>query len=411
MPRQRHEPGSVGFKVVLLVSFAFLVSGVGDATCLRFVVVFDVEDAAQWRAQSNGTMTMTRPDVRIVSRPAGVRRAYSSLHEVTFPRPHIPMVVGAFGQLAQSNYGKALDAMNNSVITLEMEGVFVRADNVMLEGNSYVMLDPGCHQPCKTWIKEIVESVTYGYSVYRSVVCVGHMYSATYAHWLLEIWPCLASLDQYILRRSVVLLPQRTRFNVEGLKFLGVSESQIVTGFDTVVFAERFYTIDAVTCHKVSAVLITNLRNSLVRRFALDRETPTLFVTYNRERGKNRRIRNYKELRNRLESEWPSITWQNCRLVGSLCERAVYFNKVKVFFAGHGSVMANTLFMQADTAIIELQGRSHGSTIFQWLCAYTGKHQTIGWDASISFLGRAANTINIDAAVELVSAGLRSIGA
>jgi hypothetical protein len=77
----------------------------------------------------------------------------------------------------------------------------------------------------------------------------------------------------------------------------------------------------------------------------------------------SRAIANYEEIQEAVRNEFPSIPWKDSFNFLTLKEQAAYFDDVKFLFGVHGSVVANMIFMQHNTAIVDLQ-------MDQWLLSF-----------------------------------------
>jgi hypothetical protein len=145
----------------------------------------------------------------------------------------------------------------------------------------------------------------------------------------------------------------------------------------------------------------------MVKTFALWSKKPTRFITYNRV-NMSRAIANYQELRTAVATTWPKIPWEDSLRLEKLADQAVYFDTVKFLFGVHGSVLANMIFMQDETAVVDLQ-MEQWLLSFLWLAAQTGKHIVVGRDPRITWRGMTPNVIDVKYVLEMFERALKAI--
>jgi hypothetical protein len=245
--------------------------------------------------------------------------------------------------------------------------------------------------------------------MYESAICLGHQHSSDFGHWFLEVFPAYAALPTDLLRKSVVVVPEPYHHVFDGFAYLGVRPNQIIAGVNIPIFAKEFYTVDFIICGDLNKFLITKLRARFVESFNLCKEKPAKFLTFNR-RNMSRSIGNYEELRTAIRERFPSIPWEDSLNLLTLKEQAVYFDKVKFLFGVHGSVLANIIFMQDDTAVLDLQ-MEQWLLSFLWLAAYTGKFMVVARDHRIGWRTLTPNIVDIELVLSMVKAGLEAISA
>lgn len=370
----------------------------------------DVADKQMFIPYANESITLTKPGVEFNSRPHGLKWVKELFKNPKLPQPYNPVVIGNSakeGMLVYNN--NQFWGIKKEVTLIHMENVLFTSDNTLIQGNKYVMLTESCHPRYWQMFYTHPESVTYEYPCYESAISLGHQHSSDFGHWFLEVLPCYAVLPKEILQSSVVVVPYIAKHIIEGFKFIGVHESQIVAGVDIPVFAKKFYTVDFIICGDLNPYLITNMRKLFVERYGLWKSPPSRYITFNR-RKMSRCMANYDEFRTRIADKWPSIPWEDGVSSSNLEEQAKYFDAVKFIFTIHGSILANIIFMQDNTAVVDLQ-MEQWLLSFLWLSAYTGKHIVVGRDPRISWRGLTPNVVDLDYALQLVEAGLRAIQA
>jgi hypothetical protein len=115
-------------------------------------------------------------------------------------------------------------------------------------------------------------------------------------------------------------------------------------------------------------------------------------------------------LRSHLKIAFPKIPWEDSLNPLSLREQALYFEDVKFLFAVHGSVLANMIFMQDGTTVVDLQ-MEQWLMSFLWLAGYTGKHIVVGQDSRISWRDLKPNVLDLTYVMSLIRTGLQTLGA
>jgi hypothetical protein len=243
--------------------------------------------------------------------------------------------------------------------------------------------------------------------MYESAICLGHQHSSDFGHWFLEVLPAYSVIPRDILHNSIVVLPERRPFIVDGFSMLGVHESQIVTGLGVSLFARHFYTADFVFCGDLTRFLIVSFRKLLVRTFALGRSPPSRFVMHNRW-NMSRAVGNWAELVTAIKAAWPHLPWEECPAVAGVRKSAVFFDGVKLLFGVHGSIFANMIFMQPDTALVSLE-MEQWLLSFLWLGAYTGKYLTLGRDMRITWRGLTPHIVDVNYILSLFGHALAQL--
>lgn len=359
---------------------------------------------------ANDSITLTFPGVEFNGRPNGLKWAKELFQRPKLPQPHNPVVIGNAAHEGMLVYRDNQFVHTKKEVTLiHMENVLFTSDNTIIQDNKYVMLTDSCHPRYWAMFYKAPDSITYNYPCYESAISIGHQHSSDFGHWFLEVLPCYAVIPKEILQSSVVVVPYIAKHVIEGFKFLGVDESQIVAGIEIPVFAKKFYTVDYIICGDLNGFLISNMRRLFVERYGLWKDAPTRYITFNR-RNMSRCMANYDEFRNRIAQKWPGIPWEDGVTSANLEEQARYFSTVKFIFTIHGSILANIIFMQDNTAVVDLQ-MEQWLLSFLWLSAYTGKHIIVGRDPRISWRGLRPNVVDLNYALQLVEAGLRAIQA
>jgi hypothetical protein len=322
--------------------------------------------------------------------------------------PHAPIPIGPdIGgvNLPYNNGRFVLDL--HTVVFIHMRNVTFLSENVYIYENCYVLLTQDCHPRYWGMFYRAPPSITYEYPMYRSAVCIGHQHSSDFGHWFLEVLPAFAVVPREIIQRSVVVVPFAHPFVLDGFAVIGIPEKQVVAGDNAPFFAIDFYTMDFKHCSDLNQWLIIRFQDLLVKKFNIWKVLPTKYVTFNRP-NMSRSIGNYEEVRQHLKERFPSISWEDGKHYKTLTENANYFQHFKLLFAVHGSLLGNIIFMQYDTAVIDLQ-MEQWLLAFLWLSAYTGKFMILGRDPRITWRGLTPNIISLEYVAELVDRALTEV--
>ena len=366
-------------------------------------------ESVSFKPIGEGSVKLVLPKVvysKIMSKAVSKVNLYN---EIPIPKPHPIIPVGPHTKGNQIPYtGGSIFPINQNIILYHFTNVTFTSETVIISDNNYNLFTKSCHPRYWDMFYRSPSSVTYTFNIYESAICLGHQHSSDFGHWFLEVFPAYAIIPKDILQKSVVVVPFIRKHVIEGFNFLGVSKEQIVEGDNIVLHANNYYTMDYTFCGDLNRFLIANLRELFIKRFGLGKNPPTEYLTFNRP-NMSRCMKNYDEVRNALKEKWPNIDWKDGIYHKTLAEQAAYFDKVKFVFVVHGSVLANIIFMQPNTAIVDLQ-MEQWLLSFLWLSTYTGKYMVVGRDPRISWRGLTPNVININYVLELVEKAFKTAG-
>ncbi|OHT05399.1 hypothetical protein TRFO_06003 [Tritrichomonas foetus] len=356
-----------------------------------------------------GSVTLHRPQVFTTSAIKGIVSREEIDINIDIPEPHEVIRIGEHAMGGHLPFQRgSFSGIRQNIVLYHVENATFLSEAVFIQDGDYYLFTQACHPRYWPMFYKTPPSVTYNYKIYQSAICLGHQHSSDFGHWFLEVLPAYAIMPEEILKKSVVVVPFKREFVIFGFEFIGVKEEQIVEGDNIPIFAYHYYTMDYTFCGDLNKYLIAKMRQMFIERFNLAKEPPTEYVTFNRP-NMSRCIGNYKHLRNELREKWPSIKFSDGIYYKSLKDQAVYFDKIKFLFAVHGSVLANIIFMQPNTVVVDLQ-MEQWLLSFLWLSAYTGKFMVVGRDPRISWRGIKPNIIDLKYAVSLIEAGLKAGG-
>jgi hypothetical protein len=124
----------------------------------------------------------------------------------------------------------------------------------------------------------------------------------------------------------------------------------------------------------------------------------------------SRAIGNWGELVGEVKRTWPNVLWEECPAMTGVRASALFFDDVKLLFGIHGSIFANLIFMQPNTALVSLE-MQQWLLSFLWLGAYTGKYLILGRDMQITWRGLKPHIINVKYVLSLFAHALDQLKA
>jgi capsular polysaccharide biosynthesis protein len=107
----------------------------------------------------------------------------------------------------------------------------------------------------------------------------------------------------------------------------------------------------------IHPVLMSRLRDLIATKVELDKMTPSRYALMNRKKRQARRIVNFDQVRDELVRLWPSVKWEFVESEKTVLTGAKLFNAFLFFMGTTGAGMANTMFMQPESVVCEVQGR------------------------------------------------------
>lgn len=298
------------------------------------------------------------------------------------------------------NFDPLLLLFRNSVFTSE---------SVVVRWNGYHFLTLQCHP--RYWnasTSKFYNISKISYYKYKSVVCLGHQHTSDFGHWFLEVLPCFFAVPQWILDSSIVIVPYMKKYIIEDLALFNIPPDRILEGKDNYFYAENLYIMHSKWCGDLSHKLIQNMKIKFMQIFELNKEPPYRYVLYNRF-NMSREIENWDEVMAAVKTQHPSINWENGQNFYTIREQAKYFNTIKLFFAVHGSILANIIFMQSKTSVIELQ-MEKWLLSFIHLGGYTEINMIEGRDASIMHIPVQKTPVDALYIAKLISLGIQRLG-
>lgn len=322
-----------------------------------------------------------------------------------FKPPTFLQLVASNGYIPNENSIEFFDPL----LILFRKTVFT-SESVIVKRNGFHMTTLQCHP--KYWNSSFSKFYSFkyiSYYKYQSVVCIGHEHTSEFGHWFLEVLPCFFTIPQYILDNSIIVVPKIKKFIIEDLALFNISQERILAGQDLYFYAENLYMIHSRWCGDLNNKLIQNMKQKFIELFNLSKSKPYRYVLYNRI-NKSREIKNWDEVLTTVKADHPSIKFEIGLDFFTIKEQARYFNSIKLFFGVHGSIMANIIFMQPGTSVVELQ-MEKWLLSFIYLGGFTDINMIEGRDTNI--LHSAVQSTNVDPKYisRLISLGIEKLAA
>ena len=286
----------------------------------------------------------------------------------------------------------------------EIHNVVFSTECVIIKENGYHTFKHACHP--RYWrIGLPYHTPHITYEMYDKVISIGHQHSSDWGHWFLEVFPGYVALPEELLHNCFICLPFARDFIINNLLSIGVQPWQIIEGDNKRYYANTFYTIESLWCGDLNRFLLVNMKYYFFKKFKLDLIKPSRCLLYNRAKGMNRRIKNFDEFFNAVQEKWPQFIWESIYPPAFIEECTRYFASVQLFFAIHGSILANEIFMHAGTVVVELQ-------MSAWLLSFinlgpmTGIYQIEGRDSNVVYRDLEESTLDLQYLMRLIKAGL-----
>jgi capsular polysaccharide biosynthesis protein len=186
-----------------------------------------------------------------------------------------------------------------------------------------------------------------------SIAAISSRWSHNYFHWLLNVFTKFEVLERAYTFPDYYFTPCDHEFQREGIAALGIGEDMLIPAR-----SGSHVNADTVFVASVPGISGYVRRSSLdfVRRCFLIGERPTLSskrLFISRSAAGGRRVVNEKEIAALLRDHG----FETVRLEGiSIREQAGLFSDAELIVAPHGAGLANLVFCEPGTAVVELFG-------------------------------------------------------
>lgn len=197
--------------------------------------------------------------------------------------------------------------------------------------------------------------------------------SANYYHWLIDYLPRLILLDeiQEYDDFKIVLNENLANFQIDAMSILEIDESRIITLSDD-EYAETPHLINMPLLAK-KTIPHPHIPKLLRKLVAPEKSSKRQRLYINRSDALNRRIANESELEKVLSKyNFSSHTLSNY----SFMEQASLFHNAEIIISPHGAGLANLVFCQPNTKVIEISHPGHRVTSMYSIAKFGKLHHT-----------------------------------
>ena len=294
---------------------------------------------------------------------------------------------------------------DHSINILTLHNVVFSTECVIIKPNGYHTFKHECHP--RYWNIGLPYHTPYiEYEKYDRVICIGHQHTCDWGHRSIEVLPAIIALPEEYKINSYIALPFAYDYVVDNLMAIGIQRWQILDGDNKRYYANTFFTVESRWCGDLNRYIVVNMKQFFSKKFNLENISSYRYVLYNREKGMSRRISNFDDLVQAVKANITEYKWEVGETIFNIEEASKYFASIKLFFAVHGAIIANEIYMRVGSVVIELQMES-------WLLSYvflgpmTGIIQIEGRDCSISYRSKEENKVDIDYCVSLIKTGVK----
>ncbi|MEN9343462.1 MAG: hypothetical protein RLZZ453_249 [Chlamydiota bacterium] len=206
----------------------------------------------------------------------------------------------------------------------------------------------------------------------KRVVVVAQEGSSNYYHWMVEVLPKLAMLEESNISYDLLYVSTLLPFMSQTLSLFGINQEKIVEAWpNTYIEAEELIipSAPALSCYTPKWI-VEYLRNKLIpqadRIFSKQLFSKKVFVS--RKKASYRRILNEDEVFGMLEP----LGFVRYHLEDlTVLEQVHLFHHAEVIVAPHGAGLVNLVFAQPNASVIELF-QEHEDDSFWYLSQIVG---------------------------------------
>ncbi|EAX91018.1 hypothetical protein TVAG_264940 [Trichomonas vaginalis G3] len=296
----------------------------------------------------------------------------------------------------------------NNIYYFNYKNVICRTDLSFYFNNTIYINSIQCRPRFFNYSAEDHPIIDIKYNSYDDVICIGHQHSTDFGHWMVEIFPLYWYIPKDVLNRSIIAVPRISQFFVDCLNILEIKKSRIIYGDDLYFHAKNLHTVRAPYCDYISYQGMINFRRNIVKSLSLDKIQPFRFVFFNRKKGMSRHLGNFDLLLEEASRKYQNISFEQGVFYDRIVDQIKYFNEMKLLLAVHGALMANLVFMQPDTYVIEIQ-MEKGQFCFLRTAIFTGKKITVVRDQSISYRAVRDNVLNLSIIMPAVDSVMKNV--
>ena len=242
-----------------------------------------------------------------------------------------------------------------------------------------------------------------------NTISLCHAFSSNYAHMIFDVMPPLTVINHSIIKNSHFLVNQTFPYVYELLEScFGIMKEQIICMKpDTFLYCETIMTMNPHPFYQIYGTLIIKLRSIFVNKFGLDQSPPNRFVVFNRKL--TRRISNFGPVYYEILTRFPQYPWEMRKKLNTLRNTSKYYNEIRLLFGPHGADFANTIFMQENSVVCEIQG-SEFVSCYLYFSNFLGLHHIAMRIPEMGiFLLLDTNVAPINVVIEMIKKGISYI--
>lgn len=188
-----------------------------------------------------------------------------------------------------------------------------------------------------------------------------------YCHWLTDVLPRLALLDEFPSDTKVIVPPNLSAYERDSLKWLGL-EHRLRPTSERHLAVEDFYfsSPTAMTgCYDPYAVAF--LREKILKFADVSYESPRRF--YVQRLGRTRGILNEAEIISEMRLRGFEIV--DCAKL-TMAQQIQLFSKAEAICALHGAALANLVWCQPGCKVFELVAHNYQNGVFEGIAGIVG---------------------------------------
>lgn len=251
----------------------------------------------------------------------------------------------------------------------------ITADNILLNDISLELRDKQHIHPFVNHVfkvKYFTKPKQYSGKIFTLLTGGGGL--DNYFHWLFDVLPRLSLLKKSGLYDQInrFLVPNyHFPYQIDSLQMLGITKSQIVDGSQ--IQHLQADSIIASSPHRNAGQMekwvCDFLRDAFIDKKATHQREYPPYIYITRSDSKSRNVLNEPELVSMLEGYgFKMVSLSNL----SFSEQVALFNNVRIIISPHGAGLANVVFCQKGTKIIEFFSEGWALTVYYDLCQKVG---------------------------------------
>ena len=218
------------------------------------------------------------------------------------------------------------------------------------------------HIPCRAFVRRVICGTS---SMIQCGVSVANAWTNSYFHWLTEILPRIAMMQECGMKGfDVIAGGTMTRWQIESLRMLGIDTDRqvrvpkdvrvkrlLVPGFPRCVIEGQGFSVP-------SPKRLQSLREQLGIRAQGD-TTGRIFIS--RRKAAGRHLVNEAEVLGALEAlGFKAVVLEEL----SFPEQAELFRNASIVVGPHGAGLANIVFCRVGTVVVEIVGKFVNASFF-----------------------------------------------